>query len=498
MPNAPSYNRTVDFTDRTGDETDHSSLNAEFDNVSNSFNKVNENLQKIQKDDGTLKNGVVTADSLAPSAFESVANRVAAAETNIENAANSAASSLTAANAAKDAAVAAKTSAELSRDAARQHAENAAAKLALTTTAANNAATKAIEAAGSASETEALLNAFQSTFLGIFASDTDANNFATSKGFTLIVGMMYKNSTIGKLRIYKSAGWGDYDASAQQSQSEAALSASTATAKATAAANSATAAANSATAAANNADNAGVYFSTIAGLSTNATNSASTATAKAREAAASAASAAASATAAADAVSSGVSDGSVTTAKLADSAVTSAKIATVEASKLIGKINAINATTGSVIQVVSSQTNSSIETSSLNWVNTNLSVSITPQFNTSRILIIVADTTRSQGAPNYHEQWSEYGIFRDGISTALKQVMTGWGSSPTTFGKVAYGNVSTSYLDSPSTTSQITYRTKMRCDIVGGSQSMAAHMYSSYYGGNIEGVSQIIAMEIAG
>src|SRR5207253_3319175 len=107
--------------------------------------------------------------------------------------------------------------------------------------------------------------------------------FAAANSITLISGVMYENTTENKFRIYDGAAWGDYDATAQASQTAAALSATNAASSASAAAGSATAAATSATNAANSA--------------TSASGSASTATSQATNAAASATSAAASATA---------------------------------------------------------------------------------------------------------------------------------------------------------------------------------------------------------
>lgn len=376
MANAPSYSRKVDFTDRSGDDTDHAGINAELDAVANSFNKANANLQKIQNDDGTLKNGSVTADVLAPSAFESVSRRVFAIETNAENAANSAVTSATAALTAKDMAIAAKIASELARDASKQHSDNAALRLGSAVAAANTATAKATEAAtaasyaatsaatvttkvtqaiasaaaasasesianakasaaassaataaasaatattkasevvasantanvkateaaSSASETQALLNAFQSTFLGAFASDGDAANFAASKGFALNVGMMYKNTTAAKIRIYKENGWGDYDASAQQSQNESSLSAAAAAASAATAnaraVSASAAAAEAATSASSSASSATISASKATEAATSATASAASAADSATSATASQASAASSA-----------------------------------------------------------------------------------------------------------------------------------------------------------------------------------------------------------
>lgn len=65
MAQPPRYDRRKDFTEDYGDNTDHAALNAELDGVSQSVNKTRDNLALIQRDDGALANGIVTADSLA-------------------------------------------------------------------------------------------------------------------------------------------------------------------------------------------------------------------------------------------------------------------------------------------------------------------------------------------------------------------------------------------------------------------------------------------------
>lgn len=64
MAQPPRYDRNKDFAEDYADSTDHVALNAEFDGVSLSINKTRANLALLQRDDGALKNGIVTADSL--------------------------------------------------------------------------------------------------------------------------------------------------------------------------------------------------------------------------------------------------------------------------------------------------------------------------------------------------------------------------------------------------------------------------------------------------
>jgi len=62
---APAYNRTKNFAENAGDRTDHDALNAELDRAAESINTLRTNLALLQKDDGTLKNAIVTMANLA-------------------------------------------------------------------------------------------------------------------------------------------------------------------------------------------------------------------------------------------------------------------------------------------------------------------------------------------------------------------------------------------------------------------------------------------------
>lgn len=205
-----------------------------------------------------------------------------------------AAAAASAALAASDAAVAttqaanASTSAAAaltSQNATATSATNAANSATAASTSETNAAASAATSTTNSNSVTALLASFRGAFLGAFASDSDAATFAAAHSITLSAGVMYENTTEDKFRIYSGSAWGDYDASAQASQSAAALSATNAAASASAASTSETNAANSAT----NASNSASAASTSA---TNASNSATNASSSAAAAAGSAASAA--------------------------------------------------------------------------------------------------------------------------------------------------------------------------------------------------------------
>lgn len=167
------YERITDFTEREGDDTDHSALNDEFDAAALTTDQIRANLALIQRDDGQLKNGIVTADALAPSAFDAVQASVNEATAEAEAAALSALTSATTANTAKDAAVVAKTQAETARDSSNLNAANAAASAAAALTSKNAAA--ASEAAALASK-----NAAAASETAAAGSATSASGSATT------------------------------------------------------------------------------------------------------------------------------------------------------------------------------------------------------------------------------------------------------------------------------------------------------------------------------
>ncbi|WP_050466358.1 LamG-like jellyroll fold domain-containing protein [Herbaspirillum chlorophenolicum] len=65
MSQPPRYQRTKDFGADDPDQTDNQAINNEFDAVARTTDGLRSNLAKIQRDDGGLKDGLVTKDALA-------------------------------------------------------------------------------------------------------------------------------------------------------------------------------------------------------------------------------------------------------------------------------------------------------------------------------------------------------------------------------------------------------------------------------------------------
>jgi hypothetical protein len=69
MAQAPAYNRAKNFLENNPDRTDHGALNTELDKLSLSVNGLRDNAALLQKDDGTLKDGVILPSNLSAQAL---------------------------------------------------------------------------------------------------------------------------------------------------------------------------------------------------------------------------------------------------------------------------------------------------------------------------------------------------------------------------------------------------------------------------------------------
>ena len=141
--------------------------------------------------------------------------------------------------------------------------------------------------------------------------------------------------------------------------------------------------------------------------------------------------------------------------------------------------NLTGITTGKVLQVVQDTDSTPRDTTSTTFQDTGLSVSITPSSTSSKILIMVSQAgTHTASGGDYQMR---YHLFKDG--SELSRIADVLGMTGTA------GGFAWSYLDSPATTSAITYATKFAARNSGYTVSL------NYYGSTtIE--STIIAMEI--
>jgi len=132
------------------------------------------------------------------------------------------------------------------------------------------------------------------------------------------------------------------------------------------------------------------------------------------------------------------------------------------ASNVTGTLPAANggsgrtAVTGNVLQIVSASTTSSVATTSTSYVDINLSLNITPSATSSKIFVTYTGNNETNGTGGNRLSVQ---MLRD--STQIADA-TGVGSLGSENGIVT--SASLSVLDSPSTTSQITYKMQGKSD----------------------------------
>ena len=110
---------------------------------------------------------------------------------------------------------------------------------------------------------------------------------------------------------------------------------------------------------------------------------------------------------------------------------------------------------GKILQVIEDIADGEFETSSSSFVTTNLSVNITPSATSSKVLIMAACNGDSKGNRYIHAT-----LHRG--STELSAGNEGMQMSYTADGERLYAGIPLLKLDSPNTTSQVTYSVKVR------------------------------------
>lgn len=142
-----------------------------------------------------------------------------------------------------------------------------------------------------------------------------------------------------------------------------------------------------------------------------------------------------------------------------------------------------NATAGTVLQVVNGTYASSTSTTSTSFVDTGLSASITPTSATSKILVFVSLTSFYKSGNN--NLLAVCQLVRNSTAINIFETIGPYNNSASDTNRES-NSTSTTYLDSPATTSSTTYKVQFRVD---GAGTIA----SQGNGGN----STITLMEIA-
>jgi len=137
-----------------------------------------------------------------------------------------------------------------------------------------------------------------------------------------------------------------------------------------------------------------------------------------------------------------------------------------------------------VLQVVSfNLTSGTFTTTSGTYVDTGLTVSITPSAATSTVMVLVSAFAYVQASSGAGQAGGEYKLVRAATDLATHQLAIENNTGSTT---LLVGNIVFSYLDSPATTSSTAYKVQAY-KYLGGSISM---------GGTATNPSMITLMEI--
>lgn len=124
---------------------------------------------------------------------------------------------------------------------------------------------------------------------------------------------------------------------------------------------------------------------------------------------------------------------------------------------------------GAVIQVVTTSTITEVTNTSSTLVDTTLTATITPKSVNSKILVTVSHPQIFKSATNGDNSLNIW-LYRNAIALHQFNWLNLWSASALQF----TGSTSTQYLDSPATTSAVTYKT-MFANYVNGSGVIAQH-----------------------
>jgi hypothetical protein len=152
---------------------------------------------------------------------------------------------------------------------------------------------------------------------------------------------------------------------------------------------------------------------------------------------------------------------------------------------------------GKVLQVVYANTNTTTTIASTTYADTTLSASITPSSTSSKVLILISQQGRLRLFSDA-ELNSEMRILRDSTVIYTKGITQSTRSGTGAVGANDAGSSSAiQYLDSPNTTSQITYKTQGKVDTTTPNSARIVFQVDSDNATD-NGSSEITLMEISG
>ena len=138
---------------------------------------------------------------------------------------------------------------------------------------------------------------------------------------------------------------------------------------------------------------------------------------------------------------------------------------------------------GAVLQVVSASTSTAVSNSTTTYADTGLTATITPKFNTSKILVLISQSAQKTNG-NVNNS-TNIKLFRGATDLGRIIYALSYSGSILDF----YNQASTQYLDSPATTSATTYKTQFANNVAAAAVNVQPDSI---------GLSIITLMEIAG
>ena len=133
--------------------------------------------------------------------------------------------------------------------------------------------------------------------------------------------------------------------------------------------------------------------------------------------------------------------------------------------KVAGVLPDANAPSGSVIQVVQGRFATQVQNTSTSYVDTGLSASITPTSTSSKILILISHSFHVQGTTSNDEAGGLRILRGTTVIETFNRVLRKRAPIGSSGFGIITGNVPLIYLDSPNTTSSITYKTQQIKDV---------------------------------
>jgi hypothetical protein len=134
-----------------------------------------------------------------------------------------------------------------------------------------------------------------------------------------------------------------------------------------------------------------------------------------------------------------------------------------------GTLPSANFSGGKILQVIGAETSTETSSSSTSYADTTLTATITPSSSSSKILVLVHQTSIMK---NSSDNAGKLQLLRG--STALKMFENDFGRDGSS-GLNIVGGTGIVYLDSPSSSSSVVYKTQLACSVTAAASIVVQH-----------------------